>query len=36
MEIKAQATRQDDGWLINVPELGGYRATIKRLDKATE
>jgi hypothetical protein len=36
MEIKARAERQDDGWLIAVPSLGNYKATSKRLDKATE
>jgi len=36
MEIKALCERQADGWLIAVPELGNYRTTVKRLDKATE
>ena len=36
MEIKALCERQDDGWLIAVPELGNFKTTAKRLDKATE
>ena len=36
MEIKALCERQDDGWLIAVPELDNFRTTAKRLDKATE
>jgi hypothetical protein len=36
MEIKARAERQDDGWLIDVPSLGNFKTTSKRLDKATE
>ncbi len=36
MEIKARAERQQDGWLINVPSLGNFKTTSKRLDKATE
>lgn len=36
MEIKALVERQDDGWLIAVPELDNYKTTFKRLDKATE
>ncbi len=36
MEIKALCERQDDGWLIAVPELGNFKPTAKRLDKATE
>lgn len=36
MEIKARAERQPDGWLINVPSLGNFKTTSKRLDKATE
>lgn len=36
MEIKALAERQDDGWLIAVPELDNYKTTVKRLDKGTE
>ena len=36
MEIKARAERQKDGWLINVPSLGNFKTTSKRLDKATE
>ncbi|MEY4993604.1 MAG: hypothetical protein RIS82_726 [Actinomycetota bacterium] len=36
MEIKALCERQEDGWLIAVPELGNFKTTAKRLDKATE
>lgn len=36
MEIKALVERQDDGWLIAVPELDNYKTTVKRLDKGTE
>lgn len=36
MEIKARAERQEDGWLIDVPSLGNFKTTSKRLDKATE
>jgi len=36
MEIKALCERQNDGWLVAVPELDNYRMTSKRLDKATE
>lgn len=36
MEIKALVERQEDGWLIAVPELGNYKTTVKRLDKGTE
>jgi len=36
LEIKALCERQDDGWLIAVPELDNFRTTAKRLDKATE
>ena len=36
MEIKALAQRQEDGWLIAVPELDNYKTTVKRLDKGTE
>lgn len=36
MEIKALAERQNDGWLIAVPELDNFKTTVKRLDKATE
>lgn len=36
MEIKALCERQNDGWLVAVPELDNFRMTSKRLDKATE
>ena len=36
MEITARAERQEDGWLIDVPSLGNFKTTSKRLDKATE
>ncbi|WP_296648660.1 hypothetical protein [Rhodoluna sp.] len=36
MEVKALCERQEDGWLIAVPELGNFKTTAKRLDKATE
>lgn len=36
MEIKALVERQEDGWLIAVPELDNYKTTVKRLDKGTE
>ena len=36
MEIKAHAERQEDGWLIAVPELDNFKTTVRRLDKATE
>lgn len=36
MEIIALVERQDDGWLIAVPELDNYKTTVKRLDKGTE
>jgi len=36
MEIRARAERQEDGWLIDVPSLGNFKTTSKRLDKATE
>lgn len=36
MEIKALAERQNDGWLVAVPELDNFKTTVKRLDKATE
>jgi len=35
MEIKAQAQRSEDGWLIDCPELG-LQTTAKRLDKVEE
>lgn len=36
MEIKAVCERYNDGWLVAVPQLGGYKTSAKRLDKATE
>lgn len=36
MEVKALCERQNDGWLVAVPELDNFRMTSKRLDKATE
>jgi hypothetical protein len=36
MEIKALCERQNDGWLVAVPELDNFKMTSKRLDKATE
>lgn len=36
MEIKALVERQEDGWLIAVPELDNFKTTVKRLDKGTE
>ena len=36
MEIKAQAERQQDGWLVACPELDNFQTTTKRLDKAEE
>jgi hypothetical protein len=36
MEITALCERQEDGWLVAVPELDNFRTTVKRLDKATE
>jgi len=36
MEVKALCERQNDGWLVAVPELDSFRMTSKRLDKATE
>lgn len=36
MEIKAVCERHNDGWLVAVPQLGGYKTSAKRLDKATE
>lgn len=36
MEIKAKFERQGDSWRVEVPELGNFVTTAKRLDKATE
>lgn len=36
MEIKAKFERQGDTWRVEVPELGNFVTTAKRLDKATE
>lgn len=36
MQVKALCERQNDGWLVAVPELDNFRMTSKRLDKATE
>ncbi len=36
MEIKAKFERQGDAWRVEVPELGNFVTTAKRLDKATE
>ena len=36
LEIKAQAERQNDEWVVNCPELDNFKATTKRLDKAEE
>ena len=36
MEIKAKFERQGDQWRVEVPELGNFVTTAKRLDKATE
>jgi hypothetical protein len=36
MEIKAQAERQQDGWLVACTELDNFQTTNKRLDKAEE
>jgi predicted transcriptional regulator len=36
VEIKAQAERRDDGWVVQVPELDNLTMTVSRLDKATE
>ncbi|MFM5905662.1 MAG: hypothetical protein ACKORF_06120 [Micrococcales bacterium] len=35
MEIKAQCERQEDGWLITVPQLDNFQTSSKRLDKAS-
>jgi DNA-directed RNA polymerase specialized sigma24 family protein len=36
LEIKAKFERQGDGWRVEVPALGNFVTTAKRLDKATE
>jgi hypothetical protein len=36
MEIKAQASRQDDMWVVDCPSLDNFQTTTKRLDKAEE
>jgi hypothetical protein len=36
LEIKAKFERQGDAWRVEVPELGNFVTTAKRLDKATE
>lgn len=36
MDIKAQAERQGDAWVVTCPELDNYTTTAKRLDKAEE
>ena len=36
MEIKAQASRQDDVWVVDCPTLDNFQTTTKRLDKAEE
>ena len=36
MDIKAQAERQGDSWVVTCPELDNFTATAKRLDKAEE
>ncbi|MEN9714608.1 MAG: hypothetical protein RJA35_75 [Actinomycetota bacterium] len=36
MDIKAQAERQGDAWVVTCPELDNFTATSKRLDKAEE
>lgn len=36
LEIKAKFERQGDTWRVEVPELGNFVTTAKRLDKATE
>jgi len=36
MDIKAQAERQGDSWVVTCPELDNFTTTAKRLDKAEE
>jgi hypothetical protein len=36
LEIKALCERQQDGWLVAVPDLDNFKMTSKRLDKATD
>lgn len=36
LELKAKFERQGDTWRVEVPELGNFVTTAKRLDKATE
>ncbi|MEN9736938.1 MAG: hypothetical protein RJA26_171 [Actinomycetota bacterium] len=36
MDIKAQAERQGDAWVVTCPELDNFSTTAKRLDKAEE
>jgi hypothetical protein len=36
VDIKAQAERQGDSWLVTCPELDNFSTTTKRLDKAED
>ena len=36
MDIKVQAERQGDSWVVTCPELDNFTTTAKRLDKAEE